>query len=321
MKKFKSLTKRGKALRYRKVLIEALREYSIKVRSLRFVSLESKPVFRVDSDSGCFAAKFHNPKEHLLSQMYNEMRFLDFISNNSDLYVEKPLVNKNGEFVTEIHSAWLPEKANVALCSWILGKELGDSISKRNYGILGKCSALLHKTAYSFRPRNQFLILKNNKVFYWDKETLLSINNKRIMPKNRQTFFRKAVRIAQKAITYIWKAKKPIVIHNDLHPCNVKVYRSNLALIDFEDICWGHPEQDIGTAMYHARFLKNYQDLRDAFRAGYEQVLSWPFKNEKQLDFFIMARLLMFANYVINYNYNPVKNIPKYENKLRKMLK
>ena len=80
MQDFHSLTQRGKAQRYRRALTQALEAYPIEVKSLKFISMESKPVYRVDTASGCFAAKFHEPPEHALSQMMAGMQFLDYVS-------------------------------------------------------------------------------------------------------------------------------------------------------------------------------------------------------------------------------------------------
>lgn len=307
-------------MHYRKALIQALKSYPAKVHELQFISQESKPVFRVHTDAGCFAAKFHNPSELPLSQMTSEMQYLYQVSDYSSMCIEKPFANENGEFITEIKSHWLPETAHVALCSWIPGRKLKDFTSKRSYCYLGRSSAELHKASDSFVPDKEFKILTINKVFYWDKETILSKNDPKLLPQQRQDLFKEGASLARKAIKKIWKSRPPIVIHNDLHPCNLKVNRGNLSMYDFEDIAWGFPEQDIGTAMYHIRFRKDYPELLNAFRKGYQEVQDWPLDSDRQLDYFIMARLLMFANYVVNYSIKPSYHLPRYETKLRKLL-
>ena len=100
----------------------------------------------------------------------------------------------------------------------------------------------------------------------------------------------------------------------------MKVHRGKLSLFDFEDITWGYPEQDIGTAMYHVRFRDDYAELGDAFREGYEEVRLWPLKSGALLDRLVMARLLMFANYVINFDKSPARHLPRFEIELRQLL-
>ncbi len=321
MQDLDSLTEHDKLDRYHKTLTQALEAYPVKVRALQFISLESRPVYRVDTDSGYFAAKFHEPKEHNLEQIRGEMQFLEHVSRHSELRIETPLANSRGELVTAIESIWFPEPAHVTLCSWLPGSQLEESIVALYYRHLGKFSALLHKASQSFSPKQEFSILTNNQVFYWDEETILSIQDAEFLPEERQNFFRKAAQLAQEAIQDIWNSGKPIVTHNDLNPCNVKVHDGNLYLYDFEDIAWGFPAQDIGTAMYYVRFRKDYPELLRAFQEGYEQVLPWPLESNQQLDCFISARLLMLANYVVNFNINPLKYLPQFARELKELLK
>jgi Ser/Thr protein kinase RdoA (MazF antagonist) len=320
MREFKSLTRRGRALRYRRALVQALKKYTIDVTSLKAISSDSKPVYRVYTEKCCYAAKYHNPAEHVLSQMVGEMQFLDHIANHTELQVERPLSNELGDFVTEVKSSWLPAPVHIALSSWLPGRHLRNFISVHSYHHLGRCSALLHDASLTFRPSREFNILTNNQVFYWDQETILSRCDRKLLPKRRKDLFAEGAQTAEEAIRKLWKSGEPIVIHNDLHPSNVKVHRGALQLYDFEDICWGFPQQDIGTAMYHIRFEDNYQELRSAFQAGYEQLSSWPFDADTHLDQFVIARLLMFANYVVNYNIRPVEHLPGFETKLRMLM-
>ncbi|MCD4818727.1 MAG: phosphotransferase [Candidatus Cloacimonetes bacterium] len=320
MTNFNSLTERGKIQRYRRVLTQALVEYPIKVQAIRFISNTSKPVFRVHTGAGSYAAKFHNPAEHTLAQMASELCFLDYVSSHSDMRIEIPLANSRGDFITELQSTWLPATAHVALCSWVPGVALKSYISASAYRHLGRCAAMLHKASASFRPGQTFSILTNNKVFYWDKETVLTKQDRKLLPRQRQDLFCQGARVAQRAITEVWKSGQPRVIHNDLHPCNLKVQRGKLSMYDFEDITWGFPQQDIGTAMFHVCSRSDYPDLLCAFQEGYRKVLSWPLESDRQLDHFVIARVLMFANYVLNFDLDPSKFLPQYESMLEILL-
>lgn len=72
--------------------------------------------------------------------------------------------------------------------------------------------------------------------------------------------------------------------------------------------------------MYHVRFRSDYPELLGAFWEGYERVLPWPLESDRQLDCFVIARLLMFANYVVNFDINPAKHLPEFEAKLKTLL-
>ena len=92
------------------------------------------------------------------------------------------------------------------------------------------------------------------------------------------------------------------------------------ALYDFEDIAWGFPAQDIGTAMYHVRFRKEFPALLRVFRQAYDRVLPWPLESDRRLDHFVIARLLMFANYVVNFDIKPAEHLPRFEAELKSLL-
>lgn len=72
--------------------------------------------------------------------------------------------------------------------------------------------------------------------------------------------------------------------------------------------------------MYYIRFRKDYSRLLGAFREGYEEVLHWPLESDQQLDQFVIARLLMFTNYVVNFDLRPTTHLPQFDEKLKKLL-
>lgn len=205
MKPLRELTKRGRAARYRSALVQALMACDLPAPSVRFLSMESKPVFRVDTARGRFAAKFHDPTR----------------------------------------SAGLPAPAHVTLCTWVPGRALRNAMSDRSCRRLGECAARLHQASGSFRPAPGLRILTNDRVFYRDAEALLSRTDHRHLPPRRRRRFRKGAELAGEAIRRAWRTGAPIVIHNDLHPCNIKVHGGRLFLYDFEDVTWGFPVQDI----------------------------------------------------------------------------
>ena len=320
MKDFKSLTPRGKIQRYRRVLSRGLSEYPLKIDTVHYVSYDSRLVFRIISDQGNFAAKFYNPSEHDFSQLVGEIEFLKYLSECSALSVETPLANNSGEYITTIDSHWLPETTHMVLCSWVPGRQLSD-LSTRSYYYLGTCIAMLHEVSASFRPARDFSILTNDRIFYWDEEVILSRTDPDLLSPRRQEHFRIGSSISQDAIDQAWHENSPIVIHNDPHPCNLKIHQGKISMYDFEDIAFGRPEQDIGTALYHVRFRNDFSLFYDSFRSGYEEIQPWPITSDQVLDAFIMARLIMFANYVINYDINPAVNLVDFESKLEVLLR
>ena len=48
-----------------------------------------------------------------------------------------------------------------------------------------------------------------------------------------------------------------VLVHGDIHPGNIMTYRGDLALIDFDDLCWGPAEADVSV------MTQNYERLSD----------------------------------------------------------
>jgi Ser/Thr protein kinase RdoA (MazF antagonist) len=94
------------------------------------------------------------------------------------------------------------------------------------------------------------------------------------------------------------------VIHADLHHENVKVDRGRLRPLDFYEVIWGYPVQDVALTLYDLRFFARqtadqYAALRDAFADGYASRLPWPEAYPGQIDVLIAGRRLRAANWVL----------------------
>lgn len=320
MKRFSDLTPRGRVIRLRRALDDVLSHYPLPQPRVRFVSNASRPVFQVVSEGRRYAAKFHNPAEHALAQFYAETAYLAHVSPVPELNVERPIANRSGAYVTPVSHSGLGREAHVAVFNWVPGRSAGERVSVAGLRHLGRAAALLHRASRAFQPPADFEILRLDRLFYWDSETILSRRDATLLPPERQALFREAATVAGETIAALWATGDPLVCHNDLHPCNLKIERDALGVIDFEDVAWGYAAQDIGTALYHIRFEADYQRMHDAFRDSYEAVARWPLEDEATLDRCIMARLLMFANYVVNYDIDPQQHLPRYAARVALML-
>jgi len=90
-----------------------------------------------------------------------------------------------------------------------------------------------------------------------------------------------------------------IVIHNDLHPWNVKAFRGRLHALDFEDLAVGHPVQDIAVTFHYLQDREDGPALRDAYRAGYETLLPWPARDPDPIPALVAGRGLMLINHIL----------------------
>lgn len=91
------------------------------------------------------------------------------------------------------------------------------------------------------------------------------------------------------------------LLHGDLHQWNVRYSRGRLSPIDFEDLMWGWPVQDIATTLYYSVDEDDYPVKRVAFEQGYQRISPWPERIPGEIASFIAARGLGMANFVLHH--------------------
>ena len=77
------------------------------------------------------------------------------------------------------------------------------------------------------------------------------------------------------------------------------MFRGVLAPIDFEDLMYGWPVQDIATTLHDFMSRKDYKKLRAAFQQGYISHSPWPERYPGEVDAFIAARGVGLVNFIL----------------------
>lgn len=122
-----------------------------------------------------------------------------------------------------------------------------------------------------------------------------------LVPRKGLAVCQQAIEDAQSIIDAVFACgEEPRLIHNDLHPWNLLVDRDRLSILDFEDLMWGYPIQDIATMFYYLRCQSASTVLEAAFREGYEEIADWPAADAVALNALIAARGLMLVNTLLN---------------------
>lgn len=294
------LTGRGRALRLRRLALKALEQYDLDVTHVRLITNEFNGIFRVDTTtSDKYVLRVTLPEGgHDLDAVNGEMAWLDALSRDTDLSVPRPLAARNGQLVVEAESAGVPQPRLCAVFGWVPGTNLANHLTPENVSRLGELSARLHAHAATFKPPVGFTALRFDKVFPFPEPIVLFQDEYRhLFSPERHAIFERAIAWAQEAIDRLQASGEPMrVIHGDLHQWNVRVYRGILSPIDFEDLMWGWPVQDIATTLYDFPG-PNFQELRAAFRQGYTRHSPWPERCPGEIDAFIAARGVGLVNF------------------------
>ncbi len=301
-----SLTERGQIRRLRLLAEAALADFPVESRRLRLVGGFTNVIFRVDTDDGPYALRVDLHQDHSDADVEIELAWLQSLEEISDLDIARVVPATDGRRYVHARGGRRSGTRRCVLFQWIPGKCLGDDPTDARYHKLGQMSAGLHLHGEHFTPPHQPLTW--DRVFYWPEEVdpvvVFDPERAHYLAGGRRDVLDRAIGQVELAFAKLDSAEAQ-VIHGDLHPDNVHVYRNRLIGFDFEDVTWGHRVQDIAITLFYERDRAGYADFRSAFETGYRSVADWPVSYEGELEHFMAARTIMFINYVANLHDDP----------------
>ncbi|MFC2079644.1 phosphotransferase enzyme family protein [Candidatus Bipolaricaulota bacterium] len=337
MKPLHGLTQIGRGRRLRPVARRLLQNYGLTPVKLSQITEASNTIFRVSTaDSGDYVLRMTAPKScHGPDEVRSEVAWLHALDNDTDIGIPSPVARLDDEYVTEVFALGAPNPICCALYRWVPGVMLDARLTEDNVRKLGILMARLHEHAARFVPPPGFRIRTYDSVFPYADESfpnvepivLLSDEPTAPLTHKQRTTYCDAHQIVAEEVERLMDSRDGLrVIHNDLHMWNVKVDGDRMYALDFEDMMWGHPIQDIATTLCYFRWREPYDTMRAAFRSGYESVCTWPETREGQLETLIMGRMILLANYVAVSEDSEdraiaVEYLARVEGRLRKFLK
>ena len=286
--------------------MEALSLYDIKPVRLTLVGGFANIIFRVDTASGRFALRVDHHQDHTNDDIAVELAWLEAIDRNTNLDVCRVIRARDGDRSVYAGAPGVPGQRQCVLFEWVPGRPLGDDPTESGYHQLGMLSAGLHLHGAQFSTPLRPLVW--DRVFYWpqdiDPVVIFDPRMDQYLSGHRGRTLEAAIESVEEAFAFLDPSTAQI-IHGDLHPDNVHVYRSRLIALDFEDVTWGHPVQDVAITLFYERTHAGYDDLRKAFEEGYRTIAPWPVSYEGELEKFMAARTIMFVNYMANLKDDP----------------
>ncbi len=309
MKPFERLSPLGRGRRMRPMAHQILSEYGITTATLSQITEASNTIFRVTTPDRCrYVLRIVSPKScHGPDEIRSEMQWLHALADETDIGIPAPVATQDGRLAVRATHPSVPGERHAALFRWVPGRMLDNCRTTVNVLRHGALMARLHQHAESFQPDEAFRIRTYANVFpYADPDfpniEPIALEDKHfasLFPTRRRERFEEARTRVQEIIDRLFEAPQlPRVLHNDLHVWNVHVTRDKLYALDFEDMIWGFPVQDIATTLYYYRYLETYPEFFKAFKTGYESVTAWPEVPAEDLEALIVGRGILLANYV-----------------------
>ncbi|MCW3065011.1 MAG: Homoserine kinase, partial [Solirubrobacterales bacterium] len=286
------------------LVLAALKRYGLRARRLRPLAAQ---VVRVDTEDGqTFVLRSRPRSDRVFGDIPLELAWTAALRRDTDIQPPEPDPGLDGTLVQEVAGPQALELYDCMLFRWIPGTELANRLTPENVRRLGVLSARLHEHAATFRPPVELPVRTLDPLFgRGEREVLFSHEHPRFLPPPRQAVFQSVADRFQRTVDALYAdAAGRRVIHADLHHENVKIYRGRLRPLDFYEVIWGYPVQDIALSLYDLRFFADsrphgYAALRDAFALGYGSRLPWPEEHAGQIDTLVAGRRLRQANWVL----------------------
>jgi Ser/Thr protein kinase RdoA (MazF antagonist) len=230
-----------------------------------------------------------------------EVAWLAALNRDSDLEVVAPIRTEFGSLVVDAREPGSETTRPCVLFSWVPGAPLGDGAGSFGYRLLGRVSASLQEHGRSWQIPHPDGMRRWDRIFYYDPaDDPVIIDSPRydhLFDSYRRNTISTAMVLAENVIKDAWANGFPHVVHGDLHEWNVHLVQSRLYAFDFEDVMIATPAQDVSVCLYSSRANERRQEIRAAYRQGYEEIAPWPIEDDEQLDGFHAARQILLMNY------------------------
>lgn len=265
---------------------EALSQYQLRPRRVQPVATSFNTLFRIAGDTDTYVLRIGPAlRIHDLDAAEAEASWTEELAATG-LPVPRLVRTFDGRAaVTVVNGA---TSRVCTLCTWIDGEVLPRPMSPTDATELGELAARLHATSPP-RAENPTGALDGRRVLLFQLPNLLH-------RAPEAEVFLAALHRAQTAMDRLWtRPEVPRLVHGDLTASNVVRTRDGLVPIDFQDMFWGHPQQDIANSLFS--YLRHDDGtLATAFRSGYERLMTWPEFDVIALEDLFAARRLMMAN-------------------------
>ncbi|MFF2912437.1 phosphotransferase enzyme family protein [Paenibacillus sp. NPDC057934] len=285
--------------------------YSLLEPVIEFIRHNENITFKVTSkpDNRSYLLRIHKPVseglsgvQHTWNGLQAEMRLLQEIDHNNILKVQKPVANRDGEWVTEYHSNQFGV-TYATLLEWIEGATLTleeDNITQIVY-TLGEDVARLHEFSQTLVTQELHRPVYDAKRIEEVVTELRQGVESGSLNQDDYDVIRSVLVIVKEQLSELDARENSWgIIHADYQLGNIVVSEGNPSLIDFCLFGYGHYCFDLGSA---SSMLKS--ELRKTFLEGYASIANFFFEDIRYIEGQIFMDIFICYAFFIN---DPEKN-------------
>lgn len=280
---------------------DALEYWQLDIESLDFVVARENAVFKVTCDNGvAFALRIHRQGYHSLAELESEHEWTTAL-NTAGIDTPRPVPTRAGTAYATVPFGTSGDTRQVGLIEWIDGVPLeaalhgGSTDALAMYHDLGALMARMHDQATNWAPSPAFVrhaldaegLIGDSPWWgpFWDLPEMTD-REKGVIRTARARMFQVLLEHGTDPRTYS-------LIHADLLPQNVLVYRGRPFVIDFDDAGYGWHQYDMAVALISLAERPDFPAHCDALVAGYRTVRSFADDDLALLPMFLTIRELV----------------------------
>ncbi len=286
------------------ILLKILEKYGLSGAKTQLLGSLWNRVYRVEAKNGrLYSLRLCAPVIQEKRSVEEELAWLELIVNQQQISVPRPVRNQHQELITVVSTA---EGTRLScLFEWIEGEPTKNRLTPEIMHQIGRSVATLHEIARQhggpfhengFRSRYQYgrCLAVSHREWIAEHQVKIGTEN--------ATFLERAVTWLVEQLERIGETSDNFgLIHADLHFGNFLVRDGAVSVIDFDQLGNGHYLYDLATL--NVELLnepEEYVERWHSLKAGYQQVTALPFKDERELNPFIVAVKLAFLDWVYN---------------------
>jgi len=287
---------------------ELLEHWPVEPRCVECIGDESNAIYRIESaDNTQYALRIGHARVcHDEDETRAELAWLADLITSTTMFVPRIVRTRANDVLVPIaiDGPW----RNATLFEWMPGETIGEQLDETTASDIGTLMAELHEHAGSFALPDGHRVRNGNRVLPWSsnefsvREPVLLFEDRYrdLYADDMRDTYERAFAHADQAISTLWASGgKPRLIHNDIHPWNLRRDDQRIGVFDFEDLVLGYPVQDIATFWYYLSLREDGESLAYAFRDGYDSRRPWPVESAKRLNALVAGRGLVLANFLL----------------------
>jgi Ser/Thr protein kinase RdoA (MazF antagonist) len=267
----------------------ALAEYEIGDCILTFIRHSDSATFKVERPgSSAYLLRIHVPVTRAMgghgadaAAVNSELLWLETLSRDTDLVLQKPIRNRVGALVTQVPTADAALPVNCTLLQWVEGQPYHRDLESEHTAYqIGVILAKLHTHAIRWAIPEGFHRPKRDVAYF---EGVLrgiqpALQDGRISFADYAELERSIALLIEMLGALNEDRQTHGLMHADVHKGNMLYHEGEIRLIDFSFCALGNFMFDLGICLSdmkesrHRAFLEGYQSLR-ALPAGHPRLI------------------------------------------------